>query len=122
MATNIPTVTEVTAPVIEELVLDDDEREILLRSVEKASHRQCEWVVDDICVACRFQDFQRECIDALVQNEIKKTDVADAMAIIGVFAPSMPTTRMKNMFPKSCCMRLRSRLLNSQTRTSMTAP
>ncbi|GJJ79271.1 hypothetical protein EMPS_11632 [Entomortierella parvispora] len=92
-----PTIKE-RAPAIEEPLLDDDEREILLRSVEEASHRQCEWMVDSTCAACLFQDFQRKCIDALVRNEIKKTEVADAMALIGVFAPSMPTTRMKTVF------------------------
>ncbi|KAK3841869.1 MAG: hypothetical protein J3R72DRAFT_149783 [Linnemannia gamsii] len=57
-------------------------------------------MVDGICVACRFQDFQRACIDALVRNDIRKTQVADAMATIGVFAPSMPTRRMEEVFPK----------------------
>ncbi|KAG0374472.1 hypothetical protein BGX24_010356, partial [Mortierella sp. AD032] len=93
-------VTEPTVPSTEEPVLDSDERETLLGSVEKASHRECEWMVDGICVACRFQDFQRACIDALVRNDIRKTQVSDAMAIIGVFAPSMPTRRMEEVFSK----------------------
>ncbi|KAI7824324.1 hypothetical protein BC939DRAFT_528526 [Gamsiella multidivaricata] len=99
-ASQAPVMTpfEEAEPVITKPVIDNDEREVLLRSVEKASHTQCDWVADDICVVCRFQAFQRACIDALVQSEIKKTEVADAMAIIGVFAPSMPTARMKNAF------------------------
>ena len=91
------TIARSTLP-IDDPVLDDDERQILLQSVDEASHRQCEWMVGNSCVACLFQDFQRGCIDALVRNEIKKTEVADAMAVIGVFAPSMPTTRMKSVF------------------------
>jgi len=107
--------TKETAPAIEEPLLNDDERELLLRSVEQASHRQCEWMVGDTCAACLFQDFQRRCIDALVRNEIKKTEVADAVALIGVFAPSMPTTRMKAVFSESCYMSSPSRPLTSQT-------
>ncbi|KAG9067629.1 hypothetical protein KI688_012414 [Linnemannia hyalina] len=84
----------------EEPVLDNAERETLLGIVEKASHRACEWMVDGTCVACRFQEFQRACIESLVNNEIRKTEVADAMAIIGVFAPSMSTRRMEEAFSK----------------------
>ncbi|KAG0344751.1 hypothetical protein BG004_004192 [Podila humilis] len=65
-------------------MLDDNERQTLLQNVDESSHRQCEWMVDDICIACLFQDFQRTCIDALVRNEIKKTEIADAMAVIGM--------------------------------------
>ncbi|KAG9071273.1 hypothetical protein KI688_008819 [Linnemannia hyalina] len=42
----------------------------------------------------------RACIESLVNNEIRKTEVADAMAIIGVFAPSMSTRRMEEAFSK----------------------
>ncbi|KAF9915938.1 hypothetical protein FBU30_001616 [Linnemannia zychae] len=84
----------------EEPVLDNAERETLLGIVEKASHRVCEWMVDGTCVACRFQEFQRACIESLVNNEIRKTEVADAMAIIGVFAPSLSTRRMEEAFSK----------------------
>ncbi|KAF8923168.1 hypothetical protein BGZ58_003285, partial [Dissophora ornata] len=83
-----------------ESVLGDIEREALLSIVEKASHRVCEWIVNGICVACRFQEFQQACIESLVNNEIRKTEVADAMAIIGVFAPSMSTRRMEKAFSK----------------------
>ncbi|KAG0221949.1 hypothetical protein BGW41_006288 [Actinomortierella wolfii] len=84
----------------EEPVLNVSEREILLRIVEKASHKVCDWVVDGTCIACRFQEFQQACIKSLVNNEIRKTEVADAMAIIGVFAPSMSTRRMQEFFSK----------------------
>ncbi|KAF9999690.1 hypothetical protein BGZ79_006709 [Entomortierella chlamydospora] len=79
-------------------IVDEQEREVLLQSVEKASHVQCDWIVEDICIACRFQDYQRICIEALVQREISKTEIADVMAVIGVFAPSMPTERMNRVF------------------------
>ncbi|KAF8931363.1 hypothetical protein BGZ58_007670 [Dissophora ornata] len=84
----------------EEPVLGDTDREALLSIVERASHRVCEWIMNGTCVACRFQEFQRACIDSLVNNEIRKTEVADVMAIIGVFAPSMSTRRMKEAFSK----------------------
>ncbi|KAG0196578.1 hypothetical protein BGX28_009964 [Mortierella sp. GBA30] len=97
---HVETSPEEAGPFIVESAINNDERQRLLDSIEKASHTQCDWLVDDICVACRFQIFQRECIDALVQSEIKKTEIADVMAIIGVFAPSMATARMKKTFPE----------------------
>ncbi|KAI8602512.1 hypothetical protein EDD21DRAFT_371612, partial [Dissophora ornata] len=76
----------------------DREREELLRSVDESSHPCCDWKIDDVCIACIFAEYQRSCIEALSAREIKKTDIADIMAIIGVFAPSMPTSRMHEFF------------------------
>ncbi|KAF9085301.1 hypothetical protein BGX27_003505, partial [Mortierella sp. AM989] len=74
------------------------EREELLRSVDESSHPLCDWRVDGACVACLFTDYRRVCINALVARDIKKTDVGDLMAIIGVFASTLPTKRMNEFF------------------------
>ncbi|KAF8950011.1 hypothetical protein BGZ46_004806 [Entomortierella lignicola] len=76
----------------------DREHEELLRSVDESSHPLCDWRVDGACVACLFADYRRVCINALVARDIKKTDVGDLMAIIGVFAPTLPTKRMNEFF------------------------
>ncbi|KAG9067142.1 hypothetical protein KI688_011923 [Linnemannia hyalina] len=80
-----------------EQLLDCD-REELLRSVEESSRHLCDWKVDDACLACLFTNYRRSCINALVAREIIKTDIADLMAVIGVFAPTLPTTRMLEVF------------------------
>ncbi|KAF9112366.1 hypothetical protein BGX27_003472 [Mortierella sp. AM989] len=74
------------------------EREELLRSVDESDHPTCDWEVDGVCAACRFMDYRRTCINALTVGEIKKTDIADILAIIGVLAPHMPTSRMQEFF------------------------
>ncbi|KAI8595727.1 hypothetical protein EDD21DRAFT_390372 [Dissophora ornata] len=74
------------------------EREELLRSVDESDHPSCDWEIDGNCAACRFMDYRRTCINALTAREIKKTDIADILAIIGVFAPSLPTSRMHEFF------------------------
>ncbi|KAF9537511.1 hypothetical protein EC957_008063 [Mortierella hygrophila] len=74
------------------------EREELLRSVDESGHPLCDWKIDDTCAACLFADYRRTCIKALTASEIKRTDIADIMAIIGVFAPTMPTIRMHEFF------------------------
>ncbi|KAF9917565.1 hypothetical protein FBU30_000703 [Linnemannia zychae] len=78
--------------------LMDDERDELLRSVDESDHPLCDWKVDGVCVACLFANYRRSCISALSSDDIKKIDIADVMAIIGVFAPSMPTSRMREFF------------------------
>ncbi|KAF9573381.1 hypothetical protein BGW38_008440, partial [Lunasporangiospora selenospora] len=74
------------------------ERKELLRSVDESDHPSCDWEIDGNCAACRFMDYRRTCINALTIHKIKKTDIADIMAIIGVFAPQMPTCRMQEFF------------------------
>ncbi|KAF9118520.1 hypothetical protein BGX30_004523, partial [Mortierella sp. GBA39] len=61
--------------------------------LKKSISKALEATVDEV-----FETWK--CIDALVQNEVRKTEVADVMAIIGVSAPSMSTRRMEEMFSK----------------------
>ncbi|KAF9159199.1 hypothetical protein BGX21_002992 [Mortierella sp. AD011] len=74
------------------------ECEELLCSVDKSGHPLCDWKIDDTCTACLFEEYRRACIKALTAREIKRTDIADIMAVIGVLAPTMPTTRMHEFF------------------------
>jgi hypothetical protein len=85
-----------TSPESEQLL--DPEREELLRSVDESNLPLCDWKVDDASVVCLFADYRRVCINALVARDIKKTDIGDLMAIIGVFAPTLPTKRMHEFF------------------------
>jgi hypothetical protein len=89
-----PDPSEPESPLIEE----NDEIAELRTNLDRSSHATCEWKVHNDCVACRFQDYQRECINALNQKMLKRGDVADVMALIGVFAPFIPTPRMTSVF------------------------
>ncbi|KAF9114428.1 hypothetical protein BGW39_003357, partial [Mortierella sp. 14UC] len=53
------------------------------------------------CMSCLFQEYQKMSIEALFAGEIKKVDVADAIATFGVFAPYAPTDRMRSVFGES---------------------
>ncbi|KAG0023831.1 hypothetical protein BGZ80_007853 [Entomortierella chlamydospora] len=76
----------------------DRERDELLHSVDESNHPSCDWRVNGACMACLFADYRRVCINALVARDIKKTDVGDLMAVIGVFAPTLATKRMNESF------------------------
>ncbi|KAG0252095.1 hypothetical protein BG011_007209 [Mortierella polycephala] len=79
--------------------VDEDERAELLANIDQARHVDCdEWKFEDNCLACLFQDYQRVCVQALHEKIIKKSEIADVMAITGVFAPFIPTVRMTEVF------------------------
>ncbi|KAG0219255.1 hypothetical protein BGX33_003801 [Mortierella sp. NVP41] len=80
--------------------VNEDERAELLASIDQACHSVCEWKIDDCCVACIFQEYQKVCVQALVDKKIKKSEIADVMAITGVFAPFLPTHRMIESFKR----------------------
>ncbi|KAG0239381.1 hypothetical protein BGX31_002840 [Mortierella sp. GBA43] len=66
-------------------IVDNQDRDDLLASVVHSSHTVCE-------------EYQKMSIEALFAKEIKKVDVADAIATFGVFAPYAPTDRMRSVF------------------------
>ncbi|KAG0347456.1 hypothetical protein BG004_007696 [Podila humilis] len=74
--------------------INETEREELLANIDHASHSVCEWKIDGVCVACSFQSYQKTCVRALVARKIKKSEIADIMAVVGIFAPFLPTERM----------------------------
>lgn len=78
-------------------LIDEDEREVLLSHIESISH-ECEPQGDEDCLACLFRSYQRLCVAALHKNELRITDVADVVALLGVFAPFKATARMKSVF------------------------
>ncbi|KAG0318107.1 hypothetical protein BG000_004339, partial [Podila horticola] len=55
-------------------VVDEIERTELLANIDQACHT---WKIDDCCVACIFQEYQKTCVQALVEKKIKKSEIAD---------------------------------------------
>ncbi|KAG0247349.1 hypothetical protein BG011_001637 [Mortierella polycephala] len=82
-------------------IVDNQDRDDLLASVMRSRHNVCEWIVEEKCMSCLFQEYQEMSIEALFAKEIKKVDVADAIATFGVFAPYAPTDRMRSVFGES---------------------
>ncbi|KAF9580334.1 hypothetical protein BGW38_003060 [Lunasporangiospora selenospora] len=82
-------------------IVDNQDRDDLLASVIHSKHSVCDWIVEGKCMSCLFQEYQKVSIEALFAKEIKKVDVADAMATFGVFAPYIPTDRMRSVFGES---------------------
>ncbi|KAF8957998.1 hypothetical protein BGZ46_002062, partial [Entomortierella lignicola] len=81
--------------------IDDQELNELLRNIEESGHDICEWFIDDECVVCQFQKYQKNSIEGMIARDIIKTDIADAMASFGVFVPHLPTKRMISIFGRS---------------------
>ncbi|KAG0002738.1 hypothetical protein BGZ65_002357 [Modicella reniformis] len=81
----------------EPLLIGQDEKEVLLSHIESIGH-ECEPREDEGCLACLFKTYQRLCVAALNQNELRITDVADVVALLGVLAPFRQTERMKSVF------------------------
>jgi len=96
--TSIPAHDDPTDISAESEQLLERELEELLRGVDDSGYPLCEWKIDDTCAACLFAGYRRTCTKALTAREINWTNIADIMAIIGVFAPTMPTIRMHTFF------------------------
>ncbi|KAF9403941.1 hypothetical protein BGZ76_007153, partial [Entomortierella beljakovae] len=74
------------------------EKAELLLHINNAHHVDCDEWKEETCLACLFQWYQRECVQALHDDTIKRTEIANIMAITGVFAPCLPTTHMTEAF------------------------
>ncbi|KAF9583040.1 hypothetical protein BGW38_010370 [Lunasporangiospora selenospora] len=70
----------------------------LQANIAQAQHPECTWKSGDECIACQFQHYQKECLQALQDRLLKKSEIADVMAILGVFAPFLPSERMRECF------------------------
>ena len=81
----------------ESLLIDEAERDVLLSQIESIGH-ECEPQGDEGCLTCLFKSYQRLCAAALHQNELRITDVADVVALLGVLVPFKATERMKSIF------------------------
>ncbi|KAF8942822.1 hypothetical protein BGZ47_006086 [Haplosporangium gracile] len=81
----------------ESLLIDEAEREALLSQIESIGH-ECEPQGDEGCLMCLFKSYQRLCAAALHQNELRITEVADVVALLGVLVPFKATERMKSIF------------------------
>ncbi|KAF9954738.1 hypothetical protein BGZ65_003841, partial [Modicella reniformis] len=81
---------------------DDDcsleEQDISLQETQdKVAHDECELCAGS-CVACKFQEYKKTCMDRFKTRELTKHHIADVMALIGVFAPFIPTPLMVEKF------------------------
>ncbi|KAG0285128.1 hypothetical protein BGZ97_007925 [Linnemannia gamsii] len=90
----------------ESLLIDETEREVLLSQIESIGH-ECEPQGDEGCLTCLFKSYQRLCATALHQNELRITDVADVVALLGVLVPFKATERMKSIFQEKTLDNLR---------------
>ncbi|KAG0353460.1 hypothetical protein BGX24_007271, partial [Mortierella sp. AD032] len=67
------------------LDIGDIERTELLGSIEQARHSVCD----------------KACVLGFISKEVRKSEIADFMAITGVFAPFLPTARMTEHFGRN---------------------
>ncbi|KAF9916285.1 hypothetical protein FBU30_001474 [Linnemannia zychae] len=79
--------------------ISNEERTVLLSEIEKITHT-CLQQEGETCFTCLFKRYQRLCVDALVNTELKIVDIADVASLIGILVPSRPTCRMKSVFSK----------------------
>ncbi|KAF8923172.1 hypothetical protein BGZ58_003283, partial [Dissophora ornata] len=78
-----------------------------VRALAESIGHECEPQGDEGCLACLFKSFQRLCAAAFHQNELRITDVADVVALLGVLAPFKATERMKSVFQEKTLVDLR---------------
>ncbi|KAF9413941.1 hypothetical protein BGZ76_004962 [Entomortierella beljakovae] len=64
---------------IESVVIVGDEKQRLLQMVENSKHDECEWIISDKCVVCKFKVYQKDCIEALTAGKLTKYDIPDAI-------------------------------------------
>ncbi|KAF9948540.1 hypothetical protein BGZ65_007997, partial [Modicella reniformis] len=80
-------------------ILDSEEQTILLSQIENITH-VCVEQEGEVCSTCLFKIYQRRNVDALIGNQLRITEIADVVSLIGVFVPSKPTERMTSVFSK----------------------
>ncbi|KAG0200220.1 hypothetical protein BGX33_011140 [Mortierella sp. NVP41] len=62
-------------------------------------HPACSWVSDNgKCLGCMFQKYQHHCLTELKKGTLLQTNIGDAIAALGVFAPSFATSYMEEFF------------------------
>ncbi|KAI7816177.1 hypothetical protein BC939DRAFT_56691 [Gamsiella multidivaricata] len=84
-------------PPDDQSTINNEERTILLSEIEKITHT-CQPQEGEACLTCHFKRYQRLCVDALLNTELKIAEIADVVSLIGIFVPSRPTERMKSVF------------------------
>ncbi|KAF9181762.1 hypothetical protein BGZ49_004803 [Haplosporangium sp. Z 27] len=87
----------IATPSYEQAAINEEERTILLSEIEKITHN-CPPQHEESCSTCSFKTYQRLCVKALMDNQLSITDIADVVALIGVFVPSRRTERMASVF------------------------
>ncbi|KAF9172712.1 hypothetical protein BGX21_004886 [Mortierella sp. AD011] len=71
--------SESTAGDIQENGFTTQESSNILANITRSQHPFCEWKIEDTCIACLFQDYQKSCIQALEEKTLQKTEIADAI-------------------------------------------
>jgi len=84
-------------PSDDQSIINNEERTILLSEIEKITHT-CQPQEGEACFTCLFKRYQRLCVDALVNTELKVEEIADVVSLIGICVPSRPTKRMRSFF------------------------
>ncbi|KAF9089140.1 hypothetical protein BGX27_002550, partial [Mortierella sp. AM989] len=51
----------------------------ILENIVRSQHPHCEWKVENSCVACLFQEYQKICAQALEDKTLRKAEIADAI-------------------------------------------
>ncbi|KAF9343744.1 hypothetical protein BGX26_005255 [Mortierella sp. AD094] len=62
--------------------INDQELGDLLNNIEESGHDTCEWFIDDKCMACQFQKYQKISIEAMIAKDVINTDIADAISTL----------------------------------------
>ncbi|KAF9410065.1 hypothetical protein BGZ76_005568, partial [Entomortierella beljakovae] len=79
--------------------LSEEEVEEFISKITSVEHQDCEaWVQDGVCIPCLVTQYQKAAIAALRQREVKKSNPADYMILMGIFAPFSPTPLMNKIF------------------------
>lgn len=76
--------------------ISEDERDFLLSGIESIGH-ECDGEAE--CEACLFRRYQRLCVAAL-QGELRISNIADVVTLLGVFIPFRATALMKSVFKR----------------------
>ncbi|KAF9959696.1 hypothetical protein BGZ65_000142 [Modicella reniformis] len=79
---------------------EQEDVEELIEMVKRVDHNSCsDWTVgNNECIPCLAGRYQQEAIAALRRKELKKSQPADYMILIGVFAPFNHTPLMTSVF------------------------
>ncbi|KAF9160846.1 hypothetical protein BGX21_002554 [Mortierella sp. AD011] len=72
-----------TPPSDGRLDINEEERTALLSEIEKVTHT-CPPQEGETCSTCKFKIYQRLCVEALMDNQLKITDIADVVSLIGI--------------------------------------
>ncbi|KAF9204308.1 hypothetical protein BGZ49_005433 [Haplosporangium sp. Z 27] len=78
--------------------ISQNEASKLLADLKPIKHNDCQvWVDEGQCVLCLVKAYQQDVVQALTEEELKRSDSGDIMILGGTFAPWSPTSRMRRV-------------------------